>query len=422
MKAEKFNQPLLNMMNSPSSAADVWTRRQPETDTENQKAVDDMNTPPVHTYDELKKIRRDAYIKMAVIVVIIVTALVFGSVAWFTQSREVEGSAVRMTASDLSFEIRVAENSDASYWSAYKGLINLADSNYKDGYKQTVGEDEEAVDYYMTNGNNDSIVWRLDSDDLTENDSIIIDGLKPNSCGTLSFDIIPKINGDLAVDIKLNIRGFTAVYPTQEEIEDEDDPQDPDTIKALNEVSNSSSTDEKNAVKYINGHILYFTDKTSVNDKNIYSGYIENNIYHWQKSDVIEGRAEPVKIHWIWVNTVDQIILKSTDAKSNPIIGDSETENDQADKDRKALLSYIKRQNTSIFDSIDLYDEYNDSNALTYDFSAKLDDFSYDNYKKDEKLRNKMTDSYNAADQIIGTNLNYVLIDMKVIESQMKNN
>ena len=66
MKAEKFNNPLLNMMNSPPSAADVWTRRQPktETDTENKKAVDDMNTPPVYTYDELKKMRWDAYIKM----------------------------------------------------------------------------------------------------------------------------------------------------------------------------------------------------------------------------------------------------------------------------------------------------------------------------------------------------------------------
>ena len=89
MKAEKFNHPLLNMMNSPSSAADVWTRKQPETDEEPAE-----NTAPVHTYDELKKMRRNAYIKMVAIVGIIVTALAFGSVAWFTQSREVEGANV----------------------------------------------------------------------------------------------------------------------------------------------------------------------------------------------------------------------------------------------------------------------------------------------------------------------------------------
>ena len=127
MKAEKFNHPLLNMMNSPSSAADVWTRKQPETDTENKESVDDVNLPPVHTYDELKKIRRDAYIKMVAIIGVVVTALVFGSVAWFTESREVEGAAVQMTAEDIPFELMVIGDTTRATMFQYIKENNEAD-------------------------------------------------------------------------------------------------------------------------------------------------------------------------------------------------------------------------------------------------------------------------------------------------------
>ena len=369
--------------------------------------------------DELKKMRRMSYIKMVAMIGIIVAVLAFSSIAWFTMSREVEGSKVQMTGSNLGFEIRVPENSDDSYWDDYAALFNLADSSYKPGEKNTIN----AVDYYSTNEKYESIKWRLESDDLSTGESILTEGLKPGSSGTLNFDIIPRVSGDLAVDIKLDIRGFVATFPTQAEI---DAGMDADTVKALNEVvvsdTSTFSQEEQKAVKYINGHIIYFKEKNTSGNKVVYSGYIENNTYHFQTTTAREGVAIPIHIHWIWVNTIDQLILMSTDSGAKPLVADPVVSNDQAAKDRMNLITHISNHSDYIFDAIDSYDQYNDSEPpqKTYDFSDALDGLNYNSYKSSTQTKSSMDGSYNAADQIIGTNLNYVLIDMKVIESKMK--
>ncbi len=53
--------------------------------------------------NELKKMQRASLLKMIVIAVIVVVFVVFSSVAWFTQSREVEGSGVQMTATGENY-------------------------------------------------------------------------------------------------------------------------------------------------------------------------------------------------------------------------------------------------------------------------------------------------------------------------------
>ena len=229
MKAEKFNHPLLNMMNSPSSAADVWTRKQPETEKDTVEDNQAVNAP-AHTYDELKKMRRNAYIKMVAIVGIIVTALAFGSVAWFTQSREVEGSGVQMSAENNGFDLQVDGNGTIGF----SALYNYLESEIS-GNSGTITNNE-------TNGQ--FIRWRMANVD---------NALMPSSEGELEFKVISKGADLSALRYSLEIRAFT-----EETITEEKNGKIETDIIGLNEIAGQYGTDnEKLGKKYLCYHILF---------------------------------------------------------------------------------------------------------------------------------------------------------------------
>ena len=195
MKAEKFNHPLLNMMNSPSSAADVWTRKQPEAEKDTVEDNQAVNAP-AHTYDELKKMRRNAYIKMVAIVVLVVAVLAFGSVAWFTESREVEGSAVQMTSSDLPFEVAVS--SPYANSPDYSSLLSTQFS-YDTSVHETGGSVGEIKCLMVDN---------------TADSSNPMRGLQPGSYGTLTFQIKPKSVGTYELHFDVDVTGYHAEFQT----------------------------------------------------------------------------------------------------------------------------------------------------------------------------------------------------------------
>ena len=335
MKAEKFNNPLLNMMNSPSSAADVWTRKQPETDEEPAE-----NTAPVHTYDELKKMRRNAYIKMVAIVGIIVTALAFGSVAWFTESREVEGSAVQMTSSDLPFEIATKGTRGIRY----QELFSAANPVYKLGEETNVANDT----YYQTSGSTEKIMLRYDA---ASGASVI----GPGGRGELNLYIVPKSTGSVKAKITLDVQGYAYfdVYDldaeTGEKIQKiENGELVYQTTKKLLNVNDATAdmctldADEvaalKESAQYLKGHILFFGDLGYEDEENenltdddqwyFTTPYI-NRVIAYENNNVVKGTMYRVPIYWMWSNTLGQIILKQANVQRNGIPLVKDLTNDQ---------------------------------------------------------------------------------------------
>ena len=75
---EETRKPLLHMRNSIAPSAADEQLKKPKTDVDNL-TPDTVEAPPAHTYDELIKMRRTAYIKMVAIVVLVVAVLAFGS-------------------------------------------------------------------------------------------------------------------------------------------------------------------------------------------------------------------------------------------------------------------------------------------------------------------------------------------------------
>ena len=234
--------------------------------------------------EELRRLRKIQLIKMGVIAALSAIIMVFVTIAWFSLNKEIGTGGMSISTTTLPFYIRTAEASGTTYWSEYKSLINLADSKYKDGDLEQVG----GTNYYKTGTSAQEIIWRLEDTETGTEDSIYSVGLRPRSNGRLKFEVVPTRDGNLALDFNFGIRGFVAEYPTQEEIDAGD--YEASEIKSLNEIlltGSGASANEQNALKYINGHILFFKNKTTVNGKDIYSGFIDDT-YHWQQTNAVK--------------------------------------------------------------------------------------------------------------------------------------
>ena len=147
-------------------------------------------------------------------------------------------------------------------------------------------------------------------------------------------------------------------------------------------------------MRFINGHILFFENK-SVDDagNEIYSGYIGTDGI--DISVPAGGEAKSVTLYWKWVNTFDQIFLKTTDSYYDyPLI-----ENDNTD-DREALIDFIQHNPAKLFSDI------------SAENTAAVQSINYAADHAKSALLSALNDGYNAADQAIGVNLRYFLIEM----------
>lgn len=313
--------------------------------------------------------RKKALIKMGAIAAMFIVLAIFGTVSWFTHNRLVASSGTSIRTETLSFDIQSSGAAPAEY----VRLFGLADSGYSSGTRQ--GE----TDKYRTEAA-DQIWWRLDSGD-TES---YTNGFRPGSSGAFEFEIVPKNTKALTVNCKFNLRAFIS-----------EENETTNVTESITEITESSGTDlEKNAMRFINGHILFFENK-SVDDagNEIYSGYIGTDGI--DISVPAGGEAKSVTLYWKWVNTFDQIFLKTTDSYYDyPLI-----ENDNTD-DREALIDFIQHNPAKLFSDI------------SAENTAAVQSINYAADHAKSALLSALNDGYNAADQAIGVNLRYFLIEM----------
>ncbi len=183
---------------------------------------------------------------------------------------------------------------------------------------------------------------------------------------------------------KFNLRTFISSENAQTNV-----------TESITEITDTSGTEiQKNARKYINGHILFFEHKTVDNKGHeIYSGFIG--------ADGIDitvpagGDAKSVTLYWKWVNTFDQIFLKTTDSYYDfPLIADDNTD------DREDLVDFIQANPSKLFSDI------------TTENTTAVQNIDYDADHANSTLLSALNDGYNTADQVIGVNLRYFLIEM----------
>lgn len=327
------------------------------------------SSPKVDELAEKKKNQKKSLIKMGAMGVLTLILLIFSSLSWFTMNTQVESSGMNIKTATLPFDIQ----SSGAATDEYVRLFGLADSEYSSGTRQG------NTNTYRT-GTYDQIWWRLDENDTTSYST----GFRPGASGELSFEIVPKDENALKVNCKFNLRAFISSENSQTNV-----------TESITEITDASGTEiQKNARKYINGHILFFEQKNVDNKGHeIYSEFIG--------ADGIDitvpagGNAKSVTLYWKWVNTFDQIFLKTTDSYYDyPLIEDDNTD------DREDLVEYIQDNPSKLFSDISAGN------------TTAVQNIDYDTDHANSALLSALNDGYNAADQVIGVNLRYFLIEM----------
>ena len=342
--------------------------------------------------------RKIKLMKISGMMILTSIMLIFATRSWFTMSRSVEGTNANMTAAALPYEIEVRgtkiENQD---------IFSKVDNSYVSGVQQKDSEGT-LISYYQTTGDetHETILWNKDS----TADGSYPNGLEPNAHGTLSFWVIPKETGELNVNFSFGVRGFHAKYSQDEEhslintieINSLLDSMTAAQLAEYNLTSDKLPT-KKKALEYINGHIMFFKNY----DNGHYSGFLGNggNTIAFKDclpdgtNNVTAGQKYHVTIYWKWANTLEQAVSYS----DTPLLDDTAS---TFSEDQTAILSYLADYtNHKIFDGV------TDS-----DIAANIAKLQNSDTSDDKAALTALTDKYNNADEIIGNNIYYILIEM----------
>ena len=405
-----------------------------------------LNNSPVLAEDERKRMSKSALIKIIAMVVFIIVVMIFGSIAWFTMSKEVAGTGTQMTATDLPFEIA----SKGTAGIRYQSYLVAADDSNKVGETTVVN----GTTYYHTSGSTDKIMLRYDTN-VGESE------IGPGGRGQLNLYLVPKDNIDMKAKITLDVQGYAYfdVYVKDDNgnqlydpVLDENGVQETDDLggllfterteeKLLNvyEVTADMCTLESTEIEalqqsadYLKGHIMFFgglgyedsEDDTLTDDDQWYfeTPYPEC-VFEFEQKNAKKGQMYEVPLYWMWPNTLGQIVLKKANAQRNgiPLVKDLTDDEDEEYEptDKELVVQYVKENKDSVlkdwqsmeFTAAELLQtRENAENRKT--LSEVVDDMIDDAANTNNFGR--LSDCYNAADFAIGKDIAYFIIEVTV--------
>ena len=384
---------------------------------------------------DVKKRRRAALSKMAILLAFTVLVWLFLTIAWFTMNKENNASGMGVKVGTNEFEIRVSGDnigarsytqSGTGNTATYSGsdILNFASlfSKFKDGVVSGT--------FYDTDASNQEIKWRLTTDYDTKEDK----GLGPGSEGVLTFWIVSKKEGALDPSFSINLEGYVA--PNQHK---NDNGSYEVTESDMAKITTSSDPAQIAGLSHLNGHILFFNHRDgegTTASPYTYTGLLDKDGF--SLSDV-KGSAQTVHVgdtiqvdlYWVWPNTLGQMVLTKTEnSNRTPIFTevdaeDSENPDNPARLQAKAdIQDYVLQNITSIFDISKMKFEPDVSTDAAKIVAVKdmlatsttvegETVYSFDAETASSNLTD-LSSGYNNADQKIGTNVNHVLIALQV--------
>ena len=343
---------------------------QHETDEENISA---LPVEEIVDEKEQKRNRVKSLIKLAIIGASIAIVIIISTIAWFTMNREVENSGLAMTATDAPFELKTAGSAglyDSFLDDTVSGYSNALTTDGVEGIKwKLVKNNSELNNVYSGEGSPDmSEITRRDSSDY---------GLKPGDSGTLRFTIVRKQTEGLTVDFNIKISGYSATFITTNNIEYKTN----DPLTFVNDEAINH---------YLLSHVLLF-----------YKG--SDNKKHLITSDgfsiSVSSAETDVVLYWVWPATLKEIL----EADINNL--------DDTDASKEIRMLFFehpekkkKTQGTEDFSDI-IVNHMTDKDAQEAAILSKLGLVNGREY-------NRYGTMYNDADQTIGDNMNYMLVEL----------
>ncbi len=335
--------------------------------------------------DEQTVSRKKALIKFGALTVFTGVIVIIATVAWFTMNKDVETGGMSVTAVKDNYTIRSVEGSVAGIYD---------DSDNESDYVRDVLLEKASKSA-------DTITWQitedtLSGDTLTKGKNIgngpaegRTGGIVPGSSGELQFVVDPEED----VDIKFTfyMYGYTGGI-NEQGVEDK---------STLSLIGTGTSTGSRKARELLNGHILLFESC----DDGKFSGLIASNDDFERVLEKSFTAQETVSIYWVWPETLAELILDDADPDhTDNLRGRSSL----CSSDGRIEVIKLFNSHTDWF----LYDPNSSdpnwqatfSGTTQQDIAATADTVN-SNYALYSSF-------YNEADQCIGTNVTYIMLDM----------
>ena len=404
------------------------------------------------------KNRKKSLLKFGILAFLALLVWIFSTIAWFAMNDSVGANGMSVGVAEIPFEIAASGTNGVRNQS----IIQQVASEFLPGSSYTFGN----VTYSKTGSGTDCL--RLQ---YTTGESEI----GPGGSGVCDLYVIPKRDGDLSVNISMNLipYAYAEVYvldndgnKVQSTVVQQDEHGDPvtdehgdpvivpltdnngapiyDTTRTLLLVSDINTTDcditneelEKiqAAARFVQGHILFFeeegelpaTNDEEYDDNYYYKKPIINRSFTYTEENADEGEPFYVPIRWMWPNTLGQLALQTNANELRSGIPVVHQEVATSSNDKGKILTYLKTNQSSIFKGID---HTKLSSAQQTEYAALATDAQKQAYL--ESAVNAWIDAadvpdnfeilssgYNSADYSIGSNIAYFLIELTVTSGE----
>ena len=269
----------------------------------------------------------------------------------------------------------------------------------------------------LSTGITDKIKWVMTDETRTD----VKTGIKPGSYGNFTFNVIPRVSGNLKVHFTIDLTGYYARFEL-----DENNVIDPTqisfgTLESLEDrmISDSGSAAKyQNAMNYLKGHILFYESYTTLTETEL-NGSTDSHTYYAKRIDPEEGfdrefivndemvgQPQQVIVYWIWPNTFAQ--MEYDNGNSNlidPAMFSSnqaayELEDETTITPRAELMRFIAAHPGLFFNSTIIASK-SEADIATMLTLTNADDII------------TLSNGYNNADQIIGETVKLVLVEIE---------
>lgn len=328
--------------------------------------------------EEERRKQKKRVVKLVLLMILIALIIVFASIAWFAMNKAVSADTMAIEAAESPFELKTTGTEQGLYDEFLDEVTSdaYAEASTTAGHQgikwQLTKDTSEMHNVYNGTGEPDmTSITRRDSDQY---------GLKPGDHGTLKFTIVSKTDADLSVVLTLKNTGYKATFNN-------------DNTKTYDPLVELTDTVIK---KFISSHILFFY-KGSDNKKHLLTSEGFTEVV---TSSDTNGEKE-VTLYWAWTATLKEILNADIDGLDDT---------DAAKEVRRYFFEhpedFLKPIGTEDFDDITVV---HDDDAAAED--AAIADVISD-YSMLGREYTQYSSKYNDADQAIGDNANYLLVEL----------
>ena len=337
---------------------------------------------------EQERKRKLLLLKFGAMGILTAIIIIIGSIAWFTMSEEVESHQMSMGTQENLFTVKPMSSpyhtgiyDDPTQSGTFVRNTLLSEASKESEVLTWTITDDTA---FITPGTNKKTINKgknIGNGPAEGEDG----GISPGSSGELQFKIVPSQSVD--ADFTFRFYAYSVEY-------DDNGVEVKSTIALIDDNSNA---ERKLAKNLLNGHILLFKNYNATTKK--YSGLISSDDFQRIMSGTYTTETT-VSVHWVWPETLAEIILDDTNnAHKKNLKGKKSLCSDQSE----VIKLFKNNPSWFLLDPEDPDKTWTDFTASTYD--ADVVSAVNNNYTLYSSF-------YNEADQCIGTNVAYLLLDM----------